>query len=662
MILTQFASSTNSWVIAFEQLPSTDIPCTEILLTNFNLSTKKFESNYSKDQLLGIIALTKLWNDTKEQKYLQYAEGVWDYCELSFYSQQARGYQHNISNATIYTVDNSYGIVANLELYLATNNSKYLDRTKTLVDLILNLRNGSFFKISNVSSDIELSTQSLACMALLELSSVTKAQDYCNEALSCLNATAEEYLDERCGYRVQLANYSIYYSDCNAKLIVATARAYKLTNIDSFKSASLKVTNFLIHNLTIGTPAGLMIAFGGFGNETYYETSILPASSETQLWSCIALSEIYQITNSSSYLELETQLILATLFRYWDFTKGGFASLESNFIATLISKSDYELAPKEHYTEITLTLPATKRCVYSAYYSAYGIFNFTIFSELNINKIIFDNITKLGAYTISSAYQTITPFVIPEGTNKTVCCIIEENYFLFNASLSSGVNNLTLYTSIPIIFLNSSTNSTWLTINFRNFYFKDILVNQTTIKLSATNISLKRALIDENNTLFNYNQNSSEIVISNISYSRNLSLKLEYEDLEAPKIANVAFVSEGKKIDKLEKGKDVYLSCEVTDNNVLEKITVYYNDGSTWKNKTMFSVGNNKYQAWLGSFETPVEAYIKAVDISGNEIITESIFLGVAEEKPISYQYLIIIASIIIVVVALVILFVKIKK
>jgi hypothetical protein len=74
----------------------------------------------------------------------------------------------------------------------------------------------------------------------------------------------------------------------------------------------------------------------------------------------------------------------------------------------------------------------------------------------------------------------------------------------------------------------------------------------------------------------------------------------------------------------------------------------------------MFSIGNNKYQAWLGSFENDLEVYVKAVDISGNEAESEIIVLKAIplEEPSYQYQFIILIAilSAVIVIIAILLL------
>jgi hypothetical protein len=330
--------------------------------------------------------------------------------------------------------------------------------------------------------------------------------------------------------------------------------------------------------------------------------------------------------------------------------------MSSNFIAILVAKSKYQIDSKESYTTVSLDLPRSKWCSYSAQYCAYGIFNFTILSEKNINKTIIDNVRKFGAYPILLQYQSFEPFI-----KEATFCILENKYLIFNVSLVSGENNFILCTPITIIFRNASFNSTFVVINFTSPLPDNIFVNRTLISIASTNITLKKVLVNNNNVSFRWNESSGELIILNLNYTKNLTLALEYEDLEKPIIGEAMFVSEGKKIDKLEKGKDIYLSCEVTDNNILENVTVYYNDGSAWRSKNMFSIGNNKYKAWLGSFENDLEVYVKAVDISGNEAASERIFLSAQLKGEQDYQYLIIICSVILIIAVIIIIF-RVKK
>ncbi|MDI6887113.1 MAG: hypothetical protein QMC98_00525 [Candidatus Thermoplasmatota archaeon] len=652
LLICLISSNTTSWVYTQEDLPSIDLSSTNKLIANFNYTAGRFETDYSHQQLLGIIALLSVANNTKNYSYLELAEKVWYYCE-NFYDGHNRAYRYNISNYTFYIIDNSYGILANLELYRIVGKIKYLERAKNIGNFILNNQPSDYFNISNLNSSIDLNTQALASIALLELYKETKTQSYL-AALKALNATKRDYFKHK-GYRTELNNTSVYYGGHNAKLAVANAKAYELTNITEFKILALDIVDFLISNLTFAQARGFLLAYAGIEKNGFFELKPYFASSETQLWFCIALSSLYKLTNNNSYSDYAKSVILATLLpyeqyylRFWDFENGGYLDLNSNFIAVLLTRSEYKTDPKDAYTAMSLTLPKSKFCsYYSGYYSTYGIFNFTILSESNINKVIVEDVSKLGAYPIKLYHQSFSPAVF-DSKGMAIECILENKYLIFNANLSSGYNNFTLYTSIPLLFLNASMNATFASINFIAFNH-DIFLNQTIISFEATNIGLKKLFCDNKSLEFEYNYSTSVLAISNITFTGNSTLILEYEDKEKPRIANLSFSAH-----KVEKGIDIYVICEVTDNNVLENVIIYYNDASGWQSKSMLYVGESKYQAYLGSFENSVGVYVEAGDISGNRATTEIVYLHAEPQKEPQILYLIVLCIVIIFVIAVI--------
>lgn len=653
LLIAVVLQSVSTYAGVDESFPSMDVPAGKSVTEMFNATEHRFLSNNSKTQLLGIETLVKLWHDTNNSSYLEQAEDLWDYCKANFSDPISNCYEHNLTNTTIYTEDNCYGITANLALYNATNTSKYLERANSLAQQILGMRSETFFNLSTTNPTVDLNVQALAVIALFDIYEITKNQTLLDESLRTINSTNLNYLDKNFtrGYKID----NMYYGAQNVKLAVAAARAYKLTNISDYRNITERIVNFIMDNLTtLDFGYGPAVVYCGIENGTYYNITQYMELPDVQLWMCIALSETYEITGNVSYLELGRYYCASTIWYFWNFLYGGFGYLEADMLAVIGFEKNYELKPTNAITEINLTVPKSKKTSIQDYCSAYGIFNFTAISDTNItDKIIFDLVKKLGAYPIPEYYQRFEPAVISEqGNDESMTCYINGEYFIIYGNLSSGYNNLTLLAPIPIIFVNTSINATHITMRFANLYSEPVIVNRTEFLLTSTNISLKKCYCNGSEILYD-NTNYSSIVISNLSYTGNMTFTLEYEDKEPPNITSISFKSHGETVSQVEKGAGGYAICSVEDNNVLDNVKIFYNNGSGWKNTTMTPIGNNIYQAYMGIFEKDLEIHVEAKDVSGNlaNKSTTLKMIATKEDNALRQNVLILIAIIIVAVV-----------
>ncbi|MCG2826634.1 MAG: glycoside hydrolase family 76 protein, partial [Thermoplasmatales archaeon] len=233
------SASSNSNVLGIgcpDEVPSFDIPAADYIMENFFEEDHFTHINntdivFSSDQFLGIMVLLSIYNTTKNVDYLSYAENVWNYSE-QFYDS---GYKHSVNDPEKYVLDNSYALLANLELYAATNDSKYFERAENVSKKIVSMHSNSFFKTSLNNDTTDIKTQAVTSFALLETGNIS-----CRDvALSTLNATIKKYLDD--GYNQS----GRYYAIDNAMMTFATAEAYEITGIESFKNVSEKTAMFL---------------------------------------------------------------------------------------------------------------------------------------------------------------------------------------------------------------------------------------------------------------------------------------------------------------------------------------------------------------------------------------------------------------------------------
>ncbi|MCG2826292.1 MAG: glycoside hydrolase family 76 protein, partial [Thermoplasmatales archaeon] len=197
-VLPSASSCPNVFAITYpDEVPSIDIPTADYIMENFFKEDHFIHVNnastiLSSDQFLGIMVLLSIYNTTKNVDYLNRAEDVWNYSEENFYDDLDL-YSYNISDDTKYVLDNSYALLANLELYGVTDDSKYLHRVENVSKMIISMQmENSLFPTLSQNSDVDIKTQAMASFALLKYGN----DSYKQIALSVLNATIKKYLDD----------------------------------------------------------------------------------------------------------------------------------------------------------------------------------------------------------------------------------------------------------------------------------------------------------------------------------------------------------------------------------------------------------------------------------------------------------------------------------
>ena len=297
-VMPGLSSASNSNILSIgcpDETPSFDIPAADYIMENFFKEDHFIHTNntsivLSSDQFLGIMALLSRYNATKNEDYLYYAENVWNYSN-NFYDENADLYSYDNNSDEKYVLDNSYALLANLELYRVTNDSKYLHRSEDVSTMIISMRSNSFFKTSSKNDNVDIKTQAIASFALLKYGN----DSYKQIALSVLNATIDEYLND--GYNQS----GRYYAIDNAMMAFATAEAYEVTEDESFKNVSERTAKFLFNMSIIFYGTFICVAPFVEKNETGFFASDYNTTMLDQIWSYIALMKTAGITGNSTY-------------------------------------------------------------------------------------------------------------------------------------------------------------------------------------------------------------------------------------------------------------------------------------------------------------------------------------------------------------------------
>ncbi|MDI6916817.1 MAG: hypothetical protein QMC80_03370 [Thermoplasmatales archaeon] len=634
------SASSNSNVLGISCLDealSIDIPTADYIMENFFeeeyfTHTNNTDIVFSSDQFLGIIALLNRYNATKNRDYLNYAEDIWNYSEENFYDDLDL-YSYNLSDDTKYVLGNSYALLANLELYAATDNLKYFERAENLSKKIVLMRSNTFFKISSNNNSVDIKTQAIASFALLKY-----GNDSCKQiALSTLNATIYEYLDE--GYN----NSGRYYAIDNAMMTFATAEAYEVTEDESFKNFSERTAQFLF-NMNI-TFYGTFIGVAPFveKNETGIFTSDYNTTMLDQIWSYIALMKTADITGNSSYKEKALTISDAMLL-FWDFNNGGFTdgftninkTFEPNALTVMAFETQISISLENSYSGVSIVLP---KSVYassanpSVSSSCYCVSNFTINASMNMsNKTVFDALSKISFCNASYG----DAFCVKE--NEIMGLYFDSmtgKYFFLSINISKGINRFQSWVTLPVYFLNMSITPVAIVVNFGSY--EPAFVNYTEIFLESnvtvTGVSVNGEDIDYSASI---EEGYIKLTINEMIEYNNTRVIINYSDNEKPIIGDVRFTSNGKQISEIIPYDEVWVECNAEDNNIVENVVLFYNNGSGWRSKNMIPTGDG-YRAYLGAFDRDVEVYINATDLSGNTCQSEIYILKIKKEQPANY-------------------------
>jgi len=613
-----------------DEVPSFDIPAADYIMENFFEENHFTHTNntsvvFSSDQFLGIIAMLRLYNTTGNMSYLSYAEKVWNYSE-QFYDL---GYKHSANDSEKYVWDNSYALLANLELYAATNDLKYFDRAENVSKKIVSMHSSSFFKISSNNSSVDIKTQAIASFALLE----TGNESYKQIALSVLNATIDEYFDD--GYNQS----GRYYAIDNAMMTFATAEAYEITGIESFKNVSERTAQFLFNMSTIFYGTFIGIAPFVEKNETGFFTPDYNTTMLDQIWSYIALMKTADITGNSKYKENALWVSDAILL-FWDFNNGGFIdgftsfnkTFEPNALTLMVFETPISISLEDSYSEVSIMLP---KSVYassanpSVSSECYAVSNFTINASRNMsNKTVFDALSKISFCNVSYG----DAFCFKE--NEEIALYFDSvtgKYFFLSTTLAEGINSFQSWVTLPIYFLNMSITPDAVIVNFGSY--EPAFVNYTEIFLES-NVTVTGVSV--NDEAVNYSESIEEgyikLTINEMIYNSTRVI-INYSDNKKPVIDDVRFTSNGKQISEIIPYNEVWVECNAEDNNIVENVVLFYNNGSGWRNKNMIPTGDG-YRAYLGAFDRDVEVYINATDLSGNTCQSEIYTLKVKKEQP----------------------------
>ncbi|MBU3902546.1 MAG: glycoside hydrolase family 76 protein [Candidatus Thermoplasmatota archaeon] len=640
------SASSNSNVLGIgcpDEVPSFDIPAADYIMENFFEEDHFTHINntdivFSSDQFLGIMVLLSIYNTTKNVDYLSYAENVWNYSNDTFHDESAGLYSYDNCSDEKYVLDNSYALLANLELYAATNDSKYLHRSENISKKIVSMQmvNG-LFPASSQNSDVDIKTQAVTSFALLKYGN----DSYKQIALSVLNATIEVYLDD--GYNQS----GRYYAIDNAMMTFATAEAYEITGIESFKNVSEKTAMFL-YNMSIAF-FGTFIGVAPFveKNETGFFVPDYNTTVLDQLWSYVALMKTADITGNSSYEE-KALMISGAILLFWDFNNGGFIdslnnvnkTFEPNALTVIIFETPVNISLEDFYSEVSVVLP---KSIYassanpSVSSSCYAVSNFTINANSNMtDKMLFNALSKISFCNVS--YGDAFCFKEKEEMNLYFDSITGK-YFFLSTNLTKGINSFQSWVHLPVYFFNMSITPDAIVVNFGSY--EPVFVNYTELFLESnvtvTGVSVNGKSIDYSNYSVETHDDYLKIFINETIEYNKTCFVINYTDDEKPEIENIRFLSSGKEIHEITPGIDVSVECDVNDNNVINNVTLFYNSGNGWKNVSMHNpsgTSSGTYEVYLGAFDRDVEVYINVTDLSGNTCQSQTYILKTEKEQP----------------------------
>ena len=662
--LPSASSCPNVFAITYpDEMPSIDIPAADYIMENF------FEENYfthinntnivlSSDQFLGVIAMLRLYNTTGNTSYLSYAENVWNYSE-QFYDS---GYKHNATDPEKYVWDNSYALLANLELYTATNNSKYSERAENVSKKIVSMRSNSFFKTSSKNDNVDIKTQAIASFALLKYGN----DSYKQIALSVLNATIDEYLND--GYNQS----GRYYAIDNAMMAFATAEAYEVTEDESFKNVSERTAKFLFNMSIIFYGTFICVAPFVEKNETGFFASDYNTTMLDQIWSYIALMKTADITGNSSYKDNALWISDAMLI-FWDFNNGGFTdwftdgftsvnkTFEPNALTVIIFETPVTISLENFYSGVSVVLP---KSIYASSANpfvssrCYCVSNFTInANKVMSNKTVFGALSKISFYNVS--YGDAFCFKENEEINLYFDSVTGK-YFFLPTNLTKGINRFQSWVTLPIYFLNMSITPDAIIVNFGRY--EPAFVNYTELFLES-NVTVTGVSVDGESIYFSASLEEGYIKISineTIKYN-NTRVIINYSDNEKPRIDDVRFTSNGEEISEIVPYKEIWVECNAEDNNIVETVVLFYNNGSGWRSKNMIPTGDG-YRAYLGAFDRDVEVYINATDLSGNTCQSQIYILKVKKEQPANYLVFYVLLMLLLIAAVIVLILRKVPK
>ena len=662
--LPSASSCPNVFAITYpDEMPSIDIPAADYIMENF------FEENYfthinntnivlSSDQFLGVIAMLRLYNTTGNTSYLSYAETVWNYSE-QFYDS---GYKHNATDSEKYVWDNSYALLANLELYTATNNSKYSERAENVSKKIVSMRSNIFFKTSSNNDRVDIKTQAIASFALLKY-----GNDSCKQiALSVLNATIDEYLND--GYNQS----GRYYAIDNAMMAFATAEAYEVTEDESFKNVSERTAQFLFNMSIIFYGTFICVAPFVEKNETGFFASDYNTTMLDQIWSYIALMKTAGITGNSTYKDNALWISDAMLI-FWDFNNGGFTdgftdgftsvnkTFEPNALTVIIFETPVTISLENFYSGVSVVLP---KSIYASSANpfvssrCYCVSNFTInANKVMSNKTVFGALSKISFYNVS--YGDAFCFKENEEINLYFDSVTGK-YFFLPTNLTKGINRFQSWVTLPIYFLNMSITPDAIIVNFGRY--EPAFVNYTELFLES-NVTVTGVSVDGESIYFSASLEEGYIKISineTIKYN-NTRVIINYSDNEKPRIDDVRFTSNGEEISEIVPYKEIWVECNAEDNNIVENVVLFYNNGSGWRSKNMIPTGDG-YRAYLGAFDRDVEVYINATDLSGNTCQSQIYILKVKKEQPANYLVFYVLLMLLLIAAVIVLILRKVPK
>ena len=662
--LPSASSCPNVFAITYpDEMPSIDIPAADYIMENF------FEENYfthinntnivlSSDQFLGVIAMLRLYNTTGNTSYLSYAENVWNYSE-QFYDS---GYKHSADDSEKYTLDNSYALLANLELYRVTNDSKYLHRSEDVSTMIISMRSNSFFKTFSNNDIVDIKTQAIASFALLKYGN----DSYKQIALSVLNATIDEYLND--GYNQS----GRYYAIDNAMMAFATAEAYEVTEDESFKNVSERTAKFLFNMSIIFYGTFICVAPFVEKNETGFFASDYNTTMLDQIWSYIALMKTADITGNSSYKDNALWISDAMLI-FWDFNNGGFTdgftdgftsvnkTFEPNALTVIIFETPVTISLENFYSGVSVVLP---KSIYASSANpfvssrCYCVSNFTInANKVMSNKTVFGALSKISFYNVS--YGDAFCFKENEEINLYFDSVTGK-YFFLPTNLTKGINRFQSWVTLPIYFLNMSITPDAIIVNFGRY--EPAFVNYTELFLES-NVTVTGVSVDGESIYFSASLEEGYIKISineTIKYN-NTRVIINYSDNEKPRIDDVRFTSNGEEISEIVPYKEIWVECNAEDNNIVETVVLFYNNGSGWRSKNMIPTGDG-YRAYLGAFDRDVEVYINATDLSGNTCQSQIYILKVKKEQPANYLVFYVLLMLLLIAAVIVLILRKVPK
>lgn len=645
---------------------SIDIPVSEFVLNhflkgNYFIHSTDTELITSKDQFIGILALLRLYNTTTNDIYKESAESVWNYTEI-FYDKDERLYRFSHDDEEKFTETNAYAILASLRLYGETDNTTYLDRARSIASKLKTFISEELFYTSDINHTFDIKTQGIVSLAFFGLYNATEMQSYKNTAMNVLDACIDNYLND--GFEID----GMYKSIDNAVMGFVNALAYQISNDQRLNETAEKGSDFIRKFASRDESIeGERIRFVEKAVEkkgSNYTSVGVPRALD-QIWTYIAWIKSAEVTGNDSYLLASEILSKSMLLKFWDFENGGFyddewkekKGFESNGLAIIAFASDYEIELRSSYSSIIFRIPSkryTEDITLDDYRNSL-LSTFTIFSKDAGRKTIFESVDRIGAYPVPFIPVVSTePYIQDEEGNISALKLDYSTgrYFFWNASFNKGVNNYSLILSdiLPVAFLNSSFTKNSIHLNFTTYNISiPVSVSEFFLRSFDLDITAVKVVYgtESKGLNFVYSKSERKVSIEKLVYKNSTQIIFEYTDEVKPTVSDIQFLNKKVYGDEIQKGRvneDVWVACKVDENNILDEVRVFYNDGKGWRNVSM-SFFQGKYRACIGNFsEGKVEIYILAKDISGNTYKSETMSINIEREDDYT---LMIIASVI---------------